>query len=120
MLVAVASRSGVAIDEHFGHATRFLVYNLDHLQCAQLESRAVDHYCHGQRGDGGALARIMECIADCTAVFVARIGDGPRDKLAAIGIDAVSDYPWEEIEMSLMKWYGERALHGAPTNGSSW
>ena len=50
------------------------------------------------------MAEILETIQDCAAVFVAKIGDGPTDKLAARGITAVADYAWEEIEPSLLDY----------------
>ena len=38
------------------------------------------------------------------AVFVAKIGDGPIEKLAAIGVQAVADYAYESIEDSLLDY----------------
>jgi predicted Fe-Mo cluster-binding NifX family protein len=105
MLVAVASKSGIAIDEHFGHARAFRIYRLDENGCRFQESRDVDHYCHGQTGDQTAMQKILRTIADCQAVFVAKVGDGPVEKLAARGIEAVSDYPWEEIEPVLNAYF---------------
>lgn len=105
MLVAVASKSGIAIDEHFGHARAFRIYRLDENSCHFEESREVDHYCHGQTGDQTAMQKILRTIADCQAVFVAKVGDGPVEKLAARGIKAISDYPWEEIEPVLKEYY---------------
>jgi hypothetical protein len=37
------------------------------------------------------MARILQTIDDREAVLVARIGDGPADKLAGIGVAAVRD-----------------------------
>ena len=54
------------------------------------------------------MARILQTIADCQAVFVAKIGDGPLDKLAAVGIEAVSDYPWEPIDQALLDYVNGR------------
>lgn len=107
MLVAVASESGVAIDQHFGHAKRFHIYRLDENGYNLEESREVDHYCHGQHGDQSAMQKILHTIADCQAVFVAKIGDGPMEKLAARGIKAVSDYSWEEINTVFPQYYQE-------------
>ena len=109
MLVAVASKSGLAIDEHFGHAKAFRIYRLDETGCQLIESREVDHYCHGQHGDQSAMQKILHTIADCRAVFVAKVGDGPVEKLAARGIEAVSDYPWEEIEPALQAYFRHQA-----------
>jgi predicted Fe-Mo cluster-binding NifX family protein len=108
MLVAVASKHGMAIDEHFGHAKKFHIYILDEGGCHLQESRDVDHYCHGQHGDQSAMQKILHTIADCKAVFVAKIGDGPAGKLAARGIEVVSDYSWEEIESALPQYYQQQ------------
>jgi hypothetical protein len=37
------------------------------------------------------MARILQTIHDCEAVLAAKIGDGPADKLAGIGVAAVRD-----------------------------
>lgn len=103
--VAVASSSGQAIDLHFGHAKCFYIYRLGPDGAQLLELRQVEHYCHGGHGAAGALHTILDTIADCTAVFVARIGDGPTEKLAARGIRAVSDYPWSTIDEALHHWW---------------
>lgn len=102
--LAVASKEGLAISEHFGHAKAFRIYDVAPGDCRFLETRQVAHYCHGQRGDQGALAGILETIKDCRAVFVARIGDGPVEKLKAIGVDAVVRYACAAIEASLLDY----------------
>jgi predicted Fe-Mo cluster-binding NifX family protein len=102
--VAIASQEGVAISEHFGHAKSFYIYECGLNGCELLEQREVSHYCLGGHSDKSAMAQILETIADCEAVFVAKIGDGPIEKLAALGITAVSDYAWEEIEPALQDY----------------
>lgn len=106
--VAVASGEGKGISQHFGHARAFLIFNVTPDQVVFVESRDVDHYCHGQTGDQSAMAKILITIADCQAVFVARVGDGPRGKLAAVGVEAVDQYAWEEIEPSLIDYARKR------------
>lgn len=99
--VAVASKDGVAINEHFGHARSFYIYEINDDGAYHIETRAVPHYCLGGHSDKAAMPNILETIADCKAVFVAKIGDGPTDKLHARGIQAVTQYTWEEILPSL-------------------
>lgn len=102
---AVASKEGRAINEHFGHAKHFYVYEVDNNLCQLLEKREVSHYCLGGHSDKTALSGILETIKDCKAVFVSKIGDGPTEKLQVRGITAVSDYAWEEIEPSLLDYF---------------
>ncbi len=110
--VAVASKQGRAVDEHFGHAKRFWIYAVTEERCELLEQREVEHYCHGNSSNKSAMARILETINDCEAVLVAKIGDGPTDKLAAIGVEAVSDYPWSPVEEALFAYVRDRELSG--------
>ena len=102
--LAVASKEGLAISEHFGHAKQFRIYRADPDCCELLETREVAHYCLGQHSDQTAMAGILESIKDCHAVFVAKIGDGPTEKLKAIGVSAVSRYAYEAIEDSLLDY----------------
>lgn len=103
--VAVASKEGVAVDEHFGHAKHFSIYNVGEAGCSLIEKREVDHYCLGGHGDRSALEKILDTIEDCDAVFVARVGDGPAEKLRKRGVEPVADYPWEEVEPALTAWF---------------
>jgi len=102
--LAVATKEGKAISEHFGHAKKFQIFQASTGQCLWLETREVAHYCLGQHADQSAMAGILEAIKDCRAVFVAKIGDGPTEKLKAIGVEAVSRYAYEAIEDSLLDY----------------
>lgn len=102
--LAVASKDGISINEHFGHAKQFHIYQLTPGHCALLETREVAHYCLGQNSDPTAMVNILETIKDCYAVFVAKIGDGPTGKLQAIGVRAVSDYAYQAVADSLLEY----------------
>ena len=102
--LAVASKEGMAISDHFGHAKQFLIYEARQDSCALLETRQVAHYCLGNESSQSAMEGILVAIKDCYAVFVAKIGDGPTQKLNAIGVQAVSAYAYEAIEDSLLDY----------------
>ena len=112
--LAVASKEGLAISEHFGHAKQFKIYEATPDSCSLLEVREVSNYCLGHHGDQSALVGILEAIKDCHAVFVAKIGDGPTEKCEAIGVKAVSDYAYEAIEDSLLDYVRRLAEEGEP------
>lgn len=112
-LVGVASKGDGLINEHFGHADSFLIYSVAADGVGFVEVRQVEHYCQGGYGDEDKREAIMRALADCAACFVARIGDGPRAKLAAAGIQAVSDYPYGAIEESLMTWFVSSRAKGS-------
>ena len=50
------------------------------------------------------MGKILETIKDCQAVFVAKIGEGPTEKLNAIGVQAVASYAYEALEESLLDY----------------
>jgi predicted Fe-Mo cluster-binding NifX family protein len=102
--VAVATKEGKAVSEHFGHAKRFSIYEATPDSVRLLDEREVEHYCLGGEGNASAMPGILAAIQDCHAVLVAKIGDGPTEKLRAIGVAAVSDYAWEPIEESLLDY----------------
>lgn len=97
MKFAVATKDGIAINQHFGHAKKFWIYQVNQLSCELIETREVAHYCLGNSANQSAMTMILQTINDCDAVFVAKIGDGPVDKLQAIGVTAITDYAYEAI-----------------------
>lgn len=111
--VAVATKDGISTNLHFGHAKSFWIYQLSPQGFQLVDRRDVDHYCHGQHGDQSALAKILHTIGDCQAVFVAKIGDGPTEKLRAVGVEAVDNYAYEAIEDALGD-YLSRIRQAAP------
>ncbi len=119
MRIAIATKEGLAVSEHFGHAKRFLIYDVNGEACQLVEQREVSHYCLGGTSDSSALSGILETIKDCKAVFVAKIGDGPTEKLQARGITAISDYAWEEIEPSLLDYISRAQSYCAACAKSS-
>lgn len=102
--LAVASKDGISINEHFGHAKRFWIYQLDKTTCQLLEQREVENYCLGNSSSQSAMSMILETIKDCHAVFVAKIGDGPKEKLKKINVESVSWYAYEALKESLMDY----------------
>lgn len=108
VLVGVASKGNNQINEHFGHADSFLIYEVLADEVRFFEIREVEHYCQGGYGDEDKRDAILRTLADCQACFVARIGDGPKARLAGAGIEAVSAYPYGAIEESLLAWFAGR------------
>ncbi|WP_339075252.1 NifB/NifX family molybdenum-iron cluster-binding protein [Teredinibacter turnerae] len=106
--LAVASKDGISINLHFGHSDTFWIYTVSGKEIALLEKREVDKYCHGHTGSQSAMQKILATINDCTAVFSAKIGDGPTEKLRKIGVFAVSDYAYEAVEESLLAYVNDR------------
>jgi len=112
VLVGVASKGDNQINEHFGHADAFHIYEVSTNGVNFVETRLVEHYCQGGYGDEDKREAILRALADCKACFVARVGDGPRAKLAGAGIEAVSDYPYGAIEESVLTWFATCRVAG--------
>lgn len=112
VLVGVASKGDNQINLHFGHADIFRIYEVSEAGVNFVETRLVGHYCQGGYGDEDKREAILRALSDCAACFVARVGDGPRAKLAGAGIEAVSDYPYGAIEESVSAWFASSRVAG--------
>ncbi len=91
ILVAVATKGSGRINEHFGHAKEFQVYELGAGGAKFVGHRRVDLYCQGGFGEDDSLDTTIRAINDCAAVFVAKIGHCPKDQLIAAGIEPVDN-----------------------------
>jgi nitrogen fixation protein NifB len=107
ILVAVATKGGGRINEHFGHAKEFQIYELSTGGAKFVGHRRVDLYCAGGFGEEDSLETIIRAIKDCAAVFVAKIGGCPKDTLKNAGIEPVDKYALEFIEQSAIAYFKE-------------
>ncbi|HUX82415.1 MAG TPA: nitrogenase cofactor biosynthesis protein NifB [Halothiobacillus sp.] len=106
ILVAVATKGSGRVNEHFGHATEFQIYEASTSGAKFVGHRRVDLYCQGGYGEEEALENsVIKAINDCTAVFVAKIGGCPKAELEAAGIDAVDKYAFEYIDQSVIAYF---------------
>lgn len=105
LLVAVATRGSGLINEHFGHAKEFQVYELSTRGAKFVGHRRVDLYCQGGYGEEESLETIIRAINDCHAVFVAKIGGCPKGDLIKAGIEPVDEFAHEFIEKSAITWF---------------
>lgn len=107
ILVAVATKGSGRINEHFGHAKEFQVYELSTGGAKFVGHRRVDLYCQGGFGDEDSLDTVIRAINDCHAVFVAKIGGCPKDTLKKAGIEPVDKYALAFIEQSAIAYFKE-------------
>lgn len=81
---AVTTHSGMMVDQHFGQAKAFSVYEINNGKIRFIESRDVKQYCDGQDNceEGqDKIDRIMQAIWDCAGVITMRIGLKPEERL---------------------------------------
>jgi nitrogen fixation protein NifB len=112
MLVAVATRGGGRINQHFGHATEFQIFEVDAAGVRFVTHRRCDNYCVGGYGEDDKLELVIKTLEGIDTILCAKIGDCPREDLAAAGIEAVQDYAYEYIETAVSAVY--RARMGLP------
>ncbi|TLM97401.1 nitrogenase cofactor biosynthesis protein NifB, partial [bacterium] len=90
--IAVASKHGKLVDQHFGYATEFAIYEGDGETFTLSETRKVDKYCAGvEECDTGETRRdsIVDALRDCDAVLTMRIGYHAKERLTQKGIMSV-------------------------------
>lgn len=108
--MAVASSGGGVINQHFGHAKEFLIYEASSAGVRFLGSRKAAQYCGGEADCGEAentLARTIAVLADCEVVLCSRIGIEPWGKLESAGIQPNGEHAMEVIEDAAMAvWQG--------------
>lgn len=101
---AIASKSGIGIDMHFGHATEFLIYEYKNCDVKYVEKRDIDKYCNGIEvceEEEDKFSKLSSVVSDCTGILCLRIGDEPKRKLKNMGIEVFMTC--ETIETAVTK-----------------
>jgi nitrogen fixation protein NifB len=110
ILVAVATKGGGLVNQHFGHAKEFMVYEVDAAGAKFVGHRKIDHYCQSGYGEEATLEHIIKAIADCKAVLVSKVGQCPKDELKKAGLEVVEAYDViETVAQSFYESYLETA-----------
>jgi len=85
--VAVASSDGKFINQHFGRARQFLVFEIkDDGEFEFLVLRDNTPPCDGGVHNDDLFAGTVDLISDCRAVLASQIGPGAIDALLSRGI----------------------------------
>ncbi|WP_298921239.1 nitrogenase cofactor biosynthesis protein NifB [uncultured Nostoc sp.] len=103
VLVAVATKGGGLVNQHFGHAKEFQIYEVDGSEVRFVGHRKIDQYCQSGYGEEASFEHIMKAIADCKAVLASKIGNSPQEKLQKAGIQTVEAY--DVIEKVALEFY---------------
>lgn len=108
VLMAVASSGGGVINQHFGHAKEFLVYEASTSGVRFIGHRKTDQYCEGDTtcGDGeSVLQRTIRALEGCEVVLCSKVGYEPWSQLEDAGIMPNNDFPMEPIDEACMTYY---------------
>jgi nitrogen fixation protein NifB len=115
VLMAVATTGGGVINQHFGHAKEFLIYEASTQDVRFIGHRKVDLYCSGGDTCGDAdtaLAKTIRTLSGCEAVLCSKIGYEPWGLLEAAGIAPNGEHAMEPIEDAIAAVYREMAKDG--------
>lgn len=86
--VAIGTASGARVSEHFGHATRFEIWEVTPSGSRFIETRNNRPACGAGCGDraDAVMDASVALIADCKAVVVSRLGECAINRLTRLGI----------------------------------
>jgi nitrogen fixation protein NifB len=115
VLMAVATTGGGVVNQHFGHAREFLIYEADSQDVRFIGHRKVDLYCSGGDTCGDAetaLAKTIRTLSGCEAVLCSKIGYEPWEQLEHAGITPNGEHAMEPIEDAVAAVYREMAEAG--------
>ncbi|RWA97901.1 nitrogenase cofactor biosynthesis protein NifB [Mesorhizobium sp.] len=112
LLVAVATKGGGRVNEHFGHAKEFQVYEASPTGINFVGHRKVEQYCLGGWGENATLDGVIAALEGIDFVLCAKIGNCPKDQLADAGIRATDAYGHDYIETAIGAIYA--AESGGP------
>lgn len=113
--IAVATKGGGVINEHFGHAHEFLVYEIGPKEHRFLGHRKCTPYCMGDEscGDGETvLGGIIRSLEGVEVLLASKIGFEPWADLEKAGIQPNGEHAMEPIEEAIRAVYDEMAAAG--------
>lgn len=116
VLMAVATSGQGVINQHFGHATEFLIYEASPKGVRFISHRKVDQYCIGNDTCGekeSALAGSIRALEGCEVVLCSKIGFEPWGLLEEAGIQPNGEYAMEPIDDAVSAVYQEMIATGA-------
>lgn len=105
LLIAVATKGGGRINEHFGHAKEFQVYSVSQRGIKLTGHHRVEQYCLGGWGEDATLDHMVIALEGIDILLCVKIGDRPRKQLTQAGVRATDAYRHDYIETALGTLY---------------
>lgn len=115
VLMAVATKGGGVINEHFGHAREFLIYEVSAAGAKLIGHRKTDLYCSGGNTCGeeeDVLGNIIKALEGCETVLCAKVGFEPWGRLEAAGIAPNGEHAMEPVEEAVMAVWNQMLAAG--------
>ena len=90
MRAAVASSDGIVVNQHFGRADTFFIYDITKDSGIKfVEKRRGRPFCHSGEHDDQELLDSIRLLEDCSKVFVLQLGRGAKEELIKCSIEPV-------------------------------
>lgn len=95
MKIAITTTDKKKVDQHFGKATSFSIYEKTDGKIKFIETRHVESYCEQENGkaidpnhkfSSDRFESVYEQIKDCSVLYTQQIGDKPGEVLQTKGI----------------------------------
>lgn len=102
MKVAICSTDGQYVNQHFGKADKFMIYEIIGCGMSLVGQRKVMSYCKNQEENHDFnednLNRVFNTISDCEYLYTSNIGEKPLKELQERGLKVqVCNCPINEI-----------------------
>ncbi|MDZ3836311.1 MAG: nitrogenase cofactor biosynthesis protein NifB [Rhodospirillales bacterium] len=114
LLVAVCTRGSGRVNQHFGHAREFQIYEVDGNGVRLIGHRRAASYCQGGDGDDDALEHTIAALDGVPVVLAAKIGRCPKERLAEAGITVLEDFAGQYIEPAAAAAYRAMTANDQP------
>ena len=105
-LVAVTTAGEGTVNQHFGNATEFLIYEAGDKAIKFVMHRKVENaYCKGPEDCNGSypIEEIKETLKDLDILLTEKIGACPQDELNTINLISDDSYALQAIEKSVFQ-----------------
>lgn len=87
--IGAASSDGIVVNQHFGRAARFWIYDVDEEHNIRfIEKRSVSPVCEAGNHEEKKLEENVQHLQDCNYILVSRIGEGAIRVLDGHGISS--------------------------------
>lgn len=92
MKIAIVSTDGKNVNDHFGKAERFLIYEAGAAGLTSIAEQKISCLSTGDQShqfDAARFESVAQALEGCKRIYCTRIGDRPRQELEKQGIMTV-------------------------------
>jgi len=100
--IAIATKSKLLIDQHFGHASEFSSYLVSADSIEKQADFSWQQYCSGSdECEPESQQKDLSVLNHFDQILCSRIGLAPKQELAELGVEVVTQYALRDIEQAL-------------------